>query len=377
VSSIQDLRTPALVLDRGVLARNLESMARRLQGLGVALRPHMKTAKCAEIAALAVRGQPGGITVSTLKEAAYFAGGGFRDITYAVGISPDKLDEVASLRRQDVELRILVDDAGVAREVAARGRRLGTTFPTLIEVDTGAHRGGVDPEGPELLEIARVLGGKGGARLDGVLTHAGHAYACRSVEEIRSVATEERAGVVRAAERLGCLGLDCPTVSAGSTPTAVHAPALDGVTEMRPGNYMFFDLFQEGLGTCRREDIAISVLATVIGHCPRHRRILIDAGALALSLDTSACRFSEDIGYGVVVDASGAEVVPGLHVARVHQEHGFVEAREPLPFHRLPIGSRVRILPGHACITAAMFDRYHVTEDGERVVDTWSRVSGW
>ncbi len=376
MTTLADIETPALLLERDVLARNLERMSARLRDLGVALRPHLKTAKSATIAGLATRGHPGGITVSTLNEAAYFAGHGFRDVTYAVGITPDKLERVASLLRDGATVRVLTDDLDVARAIDERGRRLGVVFPALIEIDSGAHRGGLAPEDLLLPEIARTLAAGPGARLDGVLTHAGHAYDCRGADAIRAVAEQERREVVAAAETLRSAGLACPVVSAGSTPTAVHAERLDGVTEMRPGNYMFFDLYQEGLGACRREDVAISVLASVIGRSPRHGRVLIDAGALALSLDCSAARWSERIGYGALLDAAG-RALPGVRLARLHQEHGFVEGAETLPMESLKVGTRVRVLPNHACATAAMHARYHVIDDRGEIVDRWERTGGW
>ena len=376
MTRLGDIKTPALILDRKILNRNLEAMSRRMSGLGVSLRPHLKTAKSATIAGLATKDHAGGITVSTLREAAYFAERGFRDLTYAVGISPQKLDEVAGLQRNGAAIRVLTDDTGVARRISERGEELGVRFKVLIEVDSGAHRGGVAPDSPELIEIARNLGSPG-AGLEGVLTHAGHSYDCDGPGSVQEVAEEERRGAPQAAEALRARGFDCPVVSAGSTPTAVHAGSLEGVTEMRPGNYMFFDLFQEGLGSCERQDIAVSVLATVIGRSPRFNRILIDAGALALSLDTSANRWTPGLGYGIVLGSSGRAWDVEPRVARVHQEHGFVEAPRPLPFDELPVGARVRVLPNHACATAAMFDRYLVTNGADEIIDTWDRIQGW
>jgi D-serine deaminase-like pyridoxal phosphate-dependent protein len=373
---LDDIMTPALVLNRAVLGRNISAMSERMRRHGVALRPHLKTAKCAEVARLATAGQFGGITVSTLREAAFFAERGFHDITYAVGIVPSKVDQAVDLVRQGVSLRLLTDDPGVAQFLAVRSTQLEDELRVLIEVDTGLHRTGVEPDSPELLEIARIVHAAPRLHLDGVLTHAGHAYHCSDVAGVRAVAEAERRGVVAAAERLRKAGLPCPTVSAGSTPTAVHAESLQGVTEMRPGNYVFFDLAQVGLGSCRVEDVALTVLATVIGHSRRHGRILIDAGSLALSSDTSANEHTPGVGYGLVRDARG--VAPGsLHVAHVNQEHGYVESPEPLPFDALPIGSRVRILPNHSCITAAMYDRYHVVDGSDEVVDTWERTNRW
>jgi D-serine deaminase-like pyridoxal phosphate-dependent protein len=380
MTHLEDVRTPALLLDRRVLEHNVERMAARMRRHGVALRPHLKTAKCAEVAALATAGQPGGITVSTLAEAAFFAARGFRDLLYAVEMVPSKLDAIAALQRDGARVAILVDDADIARAVAARAGELGLKLHTLIEIDTGGGRGGVAPRSDELLEIATVVREAPDLVLDGVLTHAGHSYHCTSIADVERVAEEERAGVVGAAERLRAARFPCSVVSAGSTPTAVHAASLDGVTEMRPGNYVFFDLAQMGLGSCELQDIAVSVLATVIG---RHRdgRLLVDAGSLALSADRSANERLPGVGYGIVLDAS-AEPFPGrtprsLRVARLNQEHGFLEAHPPLASDQLPVGTRVRIFPNHACITAAMFDTYHVVDGGEEIVATWTRARGW
>jgi D-serine deaminase-like pyridoxal phosphate-dependent protein len=375
--TLAEIPTPALLLDRGVLRRNIATMSERMRALGVALRPHLKTAKSVEIARLLSGNGEGPITVSTLAEASWFARHGFHDQVYAVGIAPQKLDAVAGLLREGVSLKVITDDAGAARAIAERGRALGVTFPTLVEVDTGGHRGGVEIEAPELLEIGDRLSRDAGSRLEGVLTHAGHSYECATVEQIREVAEQERAGIVRAAERLRDAGLECATVSAGSTPTAVHAESLAGVTEMRPGNFVFFDLYQEGLGCCTRADLAVSVLATVIGHVPRQNRLLVDAGALALSLDNSASRWDPKVAHGIAVETPGAPPLAGLKVRQAHQEHGFVESDDPLPFERLPIGTRVRVLPSHACATAAMFDRYHVTDGGAEVVEVWERTNRW
>ncbi len=361
---LDDLPTPALVLDRAVLARNLVRMRDRAARLGVRLRPHLKTAKSADVARLALGDGGDGITVSTLAEARYFLERGFRDIIYAVGIAPAKLDEVAALRRQGADLAIVTDDLEAARAVARRGAELGTVFPVLVEIDSGAGRAGVDPAGGELVDIGRVLATGPGAELRGVLTHAGHSYRCAGPAEIRAVAAQERAEAVLAADRLRQAGLPCPVVSVGSTPTALFAERLDGVTEMRPGVYMFMDLYQQSLGVCDEADVAVSVLASVIGHRADRGRLLVDAGALALSQDGSLP------GFGRVAGRA-------LAVAKVNQEHGFVEPLAGAAAVDLPVGSRLRLLPNHACMTAGMYDRYHVVDGGDEVVAVWERCRGW
>jgi D-serine deaminase-like pyridoxal phosphate-dependent protein len=368
---VSDLPTPCLLLDRAILKRNLKAMSARMKRHGVTLRPHLKTAKSAAVARLAVEGESGGITVSTLAEARYFAENGFRDILYAVGIVPSRLDEIAALRAQGVDLKIITDSLDAARAVAAHGASLAV----LIEIDSGAHRAGLDPADPLLIEIAQVLHRAPNISLLGVMTHAGHSYHCHSTEDVAAVAEAERLAAVTAAERLRAANIPCPVVSVGSTPTAVHARSLTGVSEMRPGVYMFNDLDQLALGSCGPNDLALSVLASVIGQYPQRNQVLIDAGALALSKDISAGEFMPDAGFGTIAGQHG------LAVTDVNQEHGFVGARTALPLHRLKIGAKLRVLPNHACITAAAYDRYHVVDSdldgGETVVATWDRVNGW
>jgi D-serine deaminase-like pyridoxal phosphate-dependent protein len=370
---LQDLPTPALVLDRRVLEANTRAMTERMRRLSIRLRPHLKTAKSADVARLALKNNFGGITVSTLREAEYFLQHGIADITYAVGMVAGRLDAAAALNARGADLKIITDSVDAARAIAAHG----AAHKVLIELDTGDRRGGVAPDGPALLEIAGILNEAAAVTLVGVLTHAGQSYECRDAEAIAAVAEEERAGAVLAAERLRAEGLPCPVVSVGSTPTAIFARDLSGVTEMRPGVYMFCDLFQAGIGVCRREDIAVSVLASVIGHRRGDNVILIDAGALALSKDRSTAELPEDCGYGLVCNADTGEPLSGLRVQAVNQEHGFVTADQPVPFDALSIGAKVRVLPNHACMTAAAYDCYQVVDDGTEVIATWPRCNGW
>lgn len=248
---LDDLPTPSLVLDRSRLARNIARLQGRARELGVVLRPHMKTAKSARVAELATGGK-GPITVSTLAEATYFASHGFRDVTYAVPIVPAKLENAARLIAGGTDLKLITDNEAVARTLSTRGRDLGVRFRTLIKIDCGLGRAGIAADSADLTAIAAALDGKG-AVLAGVLTHAGHSYNAGSIEEIKRIAETERLAVVTAAERLRAAGHVCEIVSVGSTPTALHAERLDGVTEMRPGNFVFFDLFQFGIDSCTVE----------------------------------------------------------------------------------------------------------------------------
>jgi D-serine deaminase-like pyridoxal phosphate-dependent protein len=379
MTKLAELDTPTLILDRRRLQANIARMSTRAHYFGVDLRPHMKTAKCAEVARLATEGHSGGITVSTLKEAEYFSEHGFNDITYAVGIVPAKLARVAALHAHGARVTVVTDNIDVAREIGARARDLEASFEVMIELDTGDGRAGIGVESDDLIAIGQALHDAPGVVLRGVLTHAGQTYDGKSTDAIAAIAEVERAGAVRAVERLQSAGLPCPVVSVGSTPGATHARNLDGVSELRPGVYVFQDVFQAEIGSCAMSDVAVSVLATVTGQHPERGEIVIDAGGLALSKDRSTANALRDVGYGLVVDSACGDSLPALHVVRVSQEHGIVKAAAgDLPFDRLKPGTRVRVLPNHACFTAAAYDGYHVI-DGvtEEVMAFWPRDNGW
>jgi D-serine deaminase-like pyridoxal phosphate-dependent protein len=375
--SLADLDTPCLLLEPARLERNLARMAERARTLGVRLRPHLKTAKSRDVARLATSGAFGGITVSTLLEAEYFLAGGVTDLLYAVGIVAGKLPRAARLVQAGARLTVILDSVDAARAVAAFAAEHAVELAVLIEIDTGEGRSGVQPEAVDLIEIGKILDRPPYCRLDGVMTHAGHSYTARDLATVARIAEAERSGAVRAAERLRAAGLPAPVVSVGSTPTALHAAHLDGVTELRAGVYMFGDLFQAQIGSCAIEDLAVSVLATVTGHQRAAGHVLIDAGGLALSKDRSTADAPHDCGFGLLLREDGTPFAQELKVVRVYQEHGLVRASTgDMPFDALPIGSRVRVLPNHVCMTAAMYDRYHLVTDGA-LVGEWTRANGW
>ena len=372
---LAELPTPALLVDRAKLEANCERMRTKCRALGVGLRPHMKTMKSIEAARLAIDPNHGGIAVSTLKEAEYFAGHGIDDIQYAICITPDKLPRAAALARRMPGFSFFVDAVETASAVAAFARSEPVRFQVWIEVDSGQHRTGTAPDGEELIAIARALAGS--SVLAGVATHGGHSYAARDPAAIAAVAEQERCAVTRAADRLRQTGFAVEGISAGSTPTAVHSRSGEGLTELRPGVYMAGDLFQAGIGSHGRDDIAVSVLATVISHGRSPDRLLIDAGGLALSKDRSTAALDGgDLGYGLVADADGRAAYGELIVSGVNQEHGEVAVADQALFDRLPIGARVRIFPNHVCMTTAMYDRYMVLQEGE-LAGVWEKTGGW
>jgi D-serine deaminase-like pyridoxal phosphate-dependent protein len=368
-----DIVTPALLLDAEKLERNCRRMRERLHLHGVVLRPHVKTAKSVEVAQLALGAPAGPITVSTLREAEYFFDHGFRDILYAVGMVPAKMDRVAGLTRRGARMSAIVDSVDGAKALMTASATEGVRIPTLIEIDSDGHRAGIPPGDRRLADVAATLG----ESLLGVMTHAGDSYNCDSVDAIRKVAARERQAVVDCAEALRTFGHACPVVSVGSTPTATFGESFSGVTEVRVGVYMFHDLVMAGLGVCRLEDVAVSVLGSVIGHQCDKGWLLTDAGWMALSRDRGTAKQPVDQGYGLVCDVEGRPM-GDLIVADANQEHGIIARRGggPIDFDRYPIGSLVRILPNHACATSAQHAEYKVLRDG-RVVETWERFGGW
>ena len=374
---LSDLDTPALLLDRGKVEANARRLISRIESLGCTVRLHVKTAKSLEVTRLVQGEKPRPITVSTLKEAEQFAQHGYRDILYGVAFAPSKLQRALALAKNGVDLAIVVDSVEAAKAIAAALEPGDPALRVLVEIDCDGHRSGLKPGDPQIVEIARALS-TSRARVAGVMTHAGDSYNCRSVDAIRAIAGRERDAVVTAAKQLREAGFDASVVSVGSTPTATYVEDLTGVSEVRAGVFVFFDLVMAGIDVCRVEDIALSVLGTVIGHQKEKGWILTDAGWMAMSRDRGTAKQPVDQGYGLVCDASGRPI-PGLIVSDASQEHGIISHRsgDASKLADLPIGTRLRILPNHACATAAQYDRYHVVEGTPEVKSAWPRFSGW
>jgi D-serine deaminase-like pyridoxal phosphate-dependent protein len=375
--NLKSLNTPAALIDVARMQHNIERMQQRMNALGVRFRPHVKTTKCEQVVRAQMDAGAHGITVSTLKEAEQFFASGIRDIVYAVGMAPTKLEQALALRRQGCALKIVADSVACAEAIVAFGREHDERFEVWIEIDVDGHRSGIVPDDETLLAVATTLA-HGGMNLGGVMAHAGSSYDYDTHEELVRIAEQERSGCVRAAERLRAAGLPCDVVSIGSTPTALAAEHLEGVTEVRAGVYVMFDLVMHNVGVNDTSEIALSVLTTVIGHQKEKGWAIVDAGWMAMSRDRGTQRQKRDFGYGLVCLESG-EVLGEYSMSGANQEHGIV-SRCGEPDHdieqRFPIGTRLRILPNHACATGAQHPAYQaVSPDGH--VETWPRFYGW
>jgi D-serine deaminase-like pyridoxal phosphate-dependent protein len=370
---LHDLPTPCALVDLDRLERNAQRVADKARRLGVRLRPHVKTHKCVEIARIQTDLHFGGITVSTLAEAQAFANGGFTDITYAVPIAPHRIAEAAELHAEIDSLNLLIDHLDTLRAIEEVARSKSTILPVFLEVDCGGERSGVRPDDEIAETLARAMVKSPHIEFRGLLTHAGHAYRARNRSDAFEIACEERNLLTALAAQLPDHGVPVAEVSVGATPTMRAIDDLTGVTEVRPGNYIFYDAFQVAIGSCDLDEVAFSVLATVISVHPDSGRAVVDAGALALSKDAGPTHVEGGCGYGALVALEDQHPLPGLALTGLTQEHGVlrgpgVEALRP--------GTRLRIIPNHSCLAAACFDRYAVVRATE-VVDEWHPVRGW
>jgi D-serine deaminase-like pyridoxal phosphate-dependent protein len=375
---IAELSTPAALIDTTRMRRNVERMQTRMNNLGVSFRPHVKTTKCIEIAKSQIDAGARGITVSTLKEAEQFFAAGITDILYAVGMVTPKLKQAAALVARGCQLKIVADSQASAQAIVDFSRQQNVQFEVWIEVDTDSHRSGVKPLGDELIAIGRLLHG-GGVKLAGVMTHAGSSYELSATQALQAMAEQERSLCVQAAERLRLADLPCPVVSVGSTPTALSATQLQGVTEVRAGVYVMFDLVMANVGVCSTEDVALSVLTTVIGHQVDKGWAIVDAGWMAMSRDRGTQKQAQDFGYGQICNVNGQRI-DGYLLTSANQEHGILSRgdghTDPQIAQHFPIGTQLRILPNHACATGAQFPEYQAVK-GDEVQATWARFYGW
>jgi D-serine deaminase-like pyridoxal phosphate-dependent protein len=371
-----ELSTPAALLDLAKMQRNIDRMQTRMNELGVKFRPHVKTSKCLPVVQAQIAAGAQGITVSTLKEAEQFFAAGIQDILYAVSLPAPKIRLAADLMRRGCQLKVIVDSVESAQALAQFAAQQAVNFQVMIEVDTDGHRSGVQPESDLLMAIGQVLHAAG--MLHGVMTHAGGSYDLNTPQALQAMAEQERSRCVRAAERLRAAGMACPVVSVGSTPTALSARSLEGVTEVRAGVYVFFDLVMSNVGVCSTDDLALSVLTTVIGHQIDKGWAIVDAGWMAMSRDRGTQKQTHDYGYGQLCDLQG-QPIEGFILSSANQEHGIISRADGLDAEiakRLPVGSQLRILPNHACATGAQFPEYQaLSADGQ--VQTWSRFYGW
>jgi D-serine deaminase-like pyridoxal phosphate-dependent protein len=362
-SRLQDLAelvtdTPRIVIDRRVLVANVNRMAGLAAAAGVGLRPHTKTHKMPQIARMAIDAGAVGVQVAKLGEAEVFADAGFDDILVAYPIVGEvKLRRLAELARR-ARVTVSMDSLEVAEGISRAMVAQGTSCRLLVEIDTGLHRIGVQPS--EALGLARQIARLPAVDLVGVLTHEGHIYtAAASVAEMELMTHEACRVVLDVAAQMRASGIDAPVVSVGSSGTARFGMAVPGITEVRPGTYVFNDLTQVELGAARESDVAACIVATVVSR-PAADRAVIDAGTKTLSADQRIVKTAER-SFGRLA------AWPDTWLIRASEEHGVLGLSADSP---LKVGDRVAIIPNHICSAINLHDEVLVAEDG-RIVDRW------
>jgi D-serine deaminase-like pyridoxal phosphate-dependent protein len=355
--ALDEVSTPALVVDCDRLVRNVREMAERARSLGVALRPHAKTHKSPQIAALQREHGASGLTVATLTEAEGFGAQGTDDLVLTTPpIGAWRLDRLVALARR-VRVRVVIDGLEALAALDQACRHGGVEVGYLWEVDCGVGRFGTLPGAPTAERVAEAVDRAAHVSFDGLLTFGGHAYGASTPEAIAAAARDEREAIMQTVSALAERGIATPVRSVGSTPTAHAMRSADGLTEIRPGNYVFYDATQVALGVVGLERCALSVLATVTSR-PAPDRLILDSGSKALAAERLTTLTP---GFGAI------EEHPGLRIERLYEEQAIVLAEESC---EIPVGARLRVVPNHACAAANLHSRMLVVE-GATVVDVW------
>jgi D-serine deaminase-like pyridoxal phosphate-dependent protein len=376
--TVKELPTPSVLIDRARVQRNIERMQAAADARGIRLRPHSKTHKSPLIARWQIERGAVGICCAKLGEAEVFADAGIADIRLPYPLHPANADRVAALGRR-THLSFIVDHPAVARGWSRALTAAGAAVDVLVKVDVGFHRCGIDPGGgalPFILEVASLPG----LRFRGLLSHAGQAYHASSEDHLRSIAEEEAATLGRLAGACRAAGVAIEEISAGATPPARFSLRQDGLSEYRPGNYVYFDRTQVAMGAATVDDCALTVLARVVGK-PAVDRLILDSGSKTLTND-GARGFAPLPGFGAVIVSGvgsrqsgvGRALVPGVEtivdetllIERLSEEHATVRVTSGST--PLEPGDLVRVLPNHSCPVSNLVDAAWLV-DGNEVIE--------
>jgi D-serine deaminase-like pyridoxal phosphate-dependent protein len=365
---LSDLPTPQVLIDRPRLFANIDRAQQLATSAGVALRPHAKTHKSPVVAKWQIEKGAVGICCAKLGEAEVFVDAGIDNIRLPYPVNPFNAARLIALMDR-ATMSIIVDHLDVARGWSDAMLRAGRAIDVLVKVDVGFHRCGIDPAG-DPLGFFEAVSAMPGLRLRGLLSHAGHGYHAASEDELRSVAAQEAETLTTLrdrATRAGIADIALSEISVGATPTLRFSAGQPGITELRPGNYVYFDRTQVALGAATLDDCALTVLATVVSK-PAVDRIILDCGSKTLTND-QARGITTAAGYGAVLVGDGGSprhVDETLTIERLSEEHATVSVTGSTP---LQPGDRVRVLPNHSCVVSNMVDVVRLV-DGDRVIDT-------
>jgi D-serine deaminase-like pyridoxal phosphate-dependent protein len=365
---LAELPTPQVLIDRSRAMNNIERVQQLANSAGVRLRPHAKTHKSPIVASWQIERGAVGICCAKIGEAEVFAAAGIDDIRLPYPVNPSNAPRLLALMDR-ASISIIVDHLDVARGWSDAMQRARRSLDVLVKVDVGFHRCGIDPQG-DALGFLQIVAALPGLRLRGLLSHAGHSYHAASEEALDAIAAEEAGTLLRIRDRAAAAGIALDEVSVGATPTLRYSVRQKGITELRPGNYVYFDRTQVSLGAATLDDCALTVLATVVSK-PAADRIILDCGSKTLTND-QARGITTVAGYGAVLAGStdnldwAREVDEALTIERLSEEHATVRVAGGTP---LQPGDRVRVLPNHSCVVSNLVDVVRLVE-GETVVQT-------
>jgi D-serine deaminase-like pyridoxal phosphate-dependent protein len=360
---LSDLPTPQVLVDRHRLLNNIDRVQRLADSAGLRLRPHAKTHKSPVIATWQIDRGAAGICCAKVAEAGVFVDAGIEDIRLPYPVNPRNAARVLALMDR-ASISIIVDHLAVARGWSDAMQAAGRRLDVLVKVDVGFHRCGIDPDTPRADDFVHSVASMAGLRLRGLLSHAGHGYDATSEDQLRAVAAREADILTGLRDRATASGIAIEELSVGATPTLRFSATQGGLTELRPGNYVYFDRTQVALGSAGLSDCALTVLATVASK-PAADRLILDCGSKTLATDHARGTMPTP-GYGVVLTRDGSTVDQTLSIDRLSEEHATVRVTGETT---LEPGDRVRVLPNHACVVSNLVDEVRLV-DGDRVVDT-------
>ena len=363
--SLSEIDTPQMLLDKGRLQNNIQHISQLADAQNLKVRPHIKTHKCIEIFQLQLEAGAVGITAAKTEEALTFIENGVKSVTVAYPLVVEsKLDRLIAAAR-DVDLRLIVDSFAGVEVISRVATRHGKTVDIFLKIDVGLHRCGITEDNPRLVELAQAIDSASGLNLIGLLSHAGHVYGAPTADDVRNTAQEECQILNRVRGQLEDNGLQLSEVSVGSTPTVLASDTYDGITEIRPGNYVFMDRTPLRFSLIALDQIAFTVLATVVSANSDY--FIIDTGSKTLSTDQGAHGIAGMEGFGLAYPLDRFEEQSSeMIIAKLSEEHGFVVRGD----FDLPIGAKVRVVPNHSCVVANLADTYAVVA-GDKVVDGW------
>jgi D-serine deaminase-like pyridoxal phosphate-dependent protein len=362
---LADLPTPQVLVDRPRLTANIARVQQLATSGGLRLRPHAKTHKSPVVGRMQIDAGAVGVCCAKLGEAEVFVEAGVDDIRLPYPVNPSNASRLLALMDR-AAMSIIVDHPDVVRGWSDAMKRAGRTLDVLIKVDVGFHRCGIDPAG-DALGFVQMVSSLPGIHLRGLLSHAGHGYHAASEDQLAAIARDEAQTLVGLRERAAVSGIALDEISVGATPTLRFSARERGITELRPGNYVYFDRTQVALGAATLDDCALTVLATVVSK-PAEDRIILDCGSKTLTND-AARGITVAPGYGAVLRGDGSsprEVDDSLTIERLSEEHATVRVSGGTA---LVPGDRVRVVPNHSCVVSNLVDAVRLV-DGDEIVGT-------